>query len=260
MASEAQFYRDLRLWLEALDYEDLNLGSESWTEAIAIIGGHLHDFGMDAANAAYLIVAAETRVTTISAVAEQDIYRSTSTLAQLRGAELVTNINTQARESIRDAIAASTRGGLTRSETDKLIRAVVGPTRPQSRAIIRAYERKLADELSRGTSRAKAIERAQRRADVRYRASVRSRARTIRRTEIRYAQERARVQGWRNAARDGLMPPNARRVWLTADPCPICVDLEGQSVPWDQPFDEVGEPPAHPNCVCTTFLEFPPLS
>src|SRR5205085_2236649 len=84
-----------------------------------------------------------------------------------------------------------------------------------------------------------------------------ARADTIARTESMLAANRGVKQSWDQAVDDGLLTGDEQQVWIAAADsavCPICDDLDGQTVGLDESFDsEVGDldgPPAHPNCRC----------
>jgi hypothetical protein len=74
----------------------------------------------------------------------------------------------------------------------------------------------------------------------------------IARTELKMAKTGAQLAAWQRET------PGARKRWVTADPCPICAELEGRTIPLDAMFevdgDEIDGPPAHPNCQCDLEL------
>lgn len=81
-----------------------------------------------------------------------------------------------------------------------------------------------------------------------------NRAQLIARTEIMAAANEGQRQAWDQAVDSGLLPPDARRVWITAgDPCPECETLEDEEADLDgqYPGDGGDGPPLHPNCRCT---------
>lgn len=85
------------------------------------------------------------------------------------------------------------------------------------------------------------------------------RAQLIARTESMTAANEGQRQGWDQAVDAGLLPADARRVWIATDvgPCPICEALDGNEAMLGEEYD--GEdggygPPAHPNCRCTEGL------
>jgi hypothetical protein len=82
-----------------------------------------------------------------------------------------------------------------------------------------------------------------------------ARADIITRTELLTAANEGQRQGWDQAVDEGLLPSDARRVWITTEvgACPLCEDLDGESTTLDGEYpDEGGNgPPRHPNCRCT---------
>lgn len=72
------------------------------------------------------------------------------------------------------------------------------------------------------------------------------------RTKIMEASNMGREQAIAQAIEDGHLAANARKVWRTqVDPCEVCEELSGETVPFDGSFSIGKErPPAHPNCRC----------
>ncbi len=178
------------------------------------------------------------------------------TAAERQAARLVTNVSPQIRRSIRDAVIAAQRAELDRDSLVRMLRSIVGPTERDaltiSRNYINNYQRALKEGLTPVAARGRAGQIADRARDI----AVRRRAKMIGRTETRMAQQEGRRAGWRQANADGLIPTGTQRVWLSADPCPICAPWEGVKVGWNEEFP-VGDPPLHPNCRCTQYLLFP---
>lgn len=88
-----------------------------------------------------------------------------------------------------------------------------------------------------------------------------ARAELIARTESMTAANEGQRQLWHQAQDSGLLGKNAQREWIIGDDdklCPICLDMEGETVGLDDDFNVDGEdidgPPAHPNCRCTVAL------
>jgi len=81
------------------------------------------------------------------------------------------------------------------------------------------------------------------------------RADLIARHETMLAADEGQRQGWAQAAEAGLLPPDARRVWITTPDerlCPVCEPLEGMTAPLDGEYPGGFEgPPAHVQCRCT---------
>lgn len=88
-----------------------------------------------------------------------------------------------------------------------------------------------------------------------------ARAEMIARTETMDAANEGQQAAWDQAIDDGLLTGNEKQEWIvTPDDrlCPICEDVDGQTVGLDENFevdgDEIDGPPAHPNCRCTIGL------
>jgi hypothetical protein len=85
-----------------------------------------------------------------------------------------------------------------------------------------------------------------------------ARAQTIARTEAMDAANEGQRQSWAEAVDAGLLPKDARRVWIAAEgPCPECEDLDGEAADMDGEYPAGGGdgPPLHPNCRCTEGLD-----
>jgi SPP1 gp7 family putative phage head morphogenesis protein len=81
----------------------------------------------------------------------------------------------------------------------------------------------------------------------------------IARTEIQIAQNEGRQEGWNQAAEQGYVDVEAQKMWVIAEDertCDICVELDGEIVPWNETFSSGHETPGrvHPNCRCTMVI------
>lgn len=88
------------------------------------------------------------------------------------------------------------------------------------------------------------------------------RADLIARTETMQASNDGQLAAWDQAEEAGLLTGDEQKVWIAADgdrTCKICDDLDGESVARNETFDvdgdDLGGPPAHPDCRCTVGLE-----
>jgi len=179
--------------------------------------------------------------------------------AQRRAGELVTSIDAISRNSIRQAIIDAFNEQLDYRATARRIKNVVG-LHPQWAKAVTTYEKREFDRLVRSgikeaTARIRATERATRYAD-----SLKSkRATMIARTEIQIAQNEGRQEGWNQAAEQGYVDVEAQKMWVIAEDertCDICVELDGEIVPWNETFSSGHETPGrvHPNCRCTMVI------
>lgn len=166
--------------------------------------------------------------------------------AETRAAQLVTDVTTEARAAIRTVVSEGFGQGIPVREQAKLIRASVGLTERDAGAVMKRQLKMLAD----GVDPVKATARAEKYANK----LLRARAQTIARTESMRAANEGQLQLWRQAQDKGLLSAEAQKVWITADPCPICAPLEGETVGVNESFSIGTDPPAHPRCRCTIGL------
>jgi predicted ABC-type ATPase len=215
--------------------------------------------------------------------------------ARTNAAALVTSVAEQARQSVRDAVTAGVAGDMTRSQVERSVRGAVGMSGPQHRSYLnlqramnaatqvdkwdqlpaaekrllrRVREYKLLDgrlsKPSPGMSRAhadKIMERYEQRA-------IRHRAETIARTETMRAANAGKVEGMRQATRNGFVT-GVEKVWATGiddRTCVRCIPLDGMVIALDADFVEVerggvdGKPVAPlPPGVTGAKMDFPPL-
>ncbi len=184
--------------------------------------------------------------------------RAVHAAATLTG-RLIREISDATREGIRSLIANGIATGRPPEDTARSIRELVGLTTRQADAV-EAYRRELLDA---GRSLDDARDAA-----ARYGTQLlNQRARLIARTETIRASAEGQLVAWQQAAADHLLDParTSRRWTATEDDrlCPICEDLDEQTVPFMAPFHTdvggVGDlmtPPAHPGCRCSPVLVF----
>lgn len=176
-----------------------------------------------------------------------------------RAAASVVEISKQQREALRATIERGYARGARPEELAAHIKRTVGLTDRQASAVDR--RRELVFDRTGDDARADAMAAKYADQQLSYRAE------NIARTETKEAQEEGRHAAWESAIEDGELPSNTRRQWdyVAHDKvvCPICSELDGQEVGFDESFysDELGEdidrPPAHPSCMCTVTLVFP---
>lgn len=159
---------------------------------------------------------------------------------------LVTNVSESIREAIRALVAEGFSEGIAPRELARLIRGAIGLTQRDALAVVRRHHKMIAD----GVSYAKARE-----SDEKYAAKLlRRRALNIARTETMAASNEGQQQLWNQARSAGLLSTDVKKTWITADPCPICAALDGETVSMNGDFSIGSNPPAHPNCRCTIAL------
>lgn len=182
--------------------------------------------------------------------------------AEAQAARLVTAVTESTREAIASVIQESVLTQRTVDQTARALQDVVGVTERGAVQLSNAYERAFTSAIQEGATEAAARTLAEGVRDNLRERLVESRARTIARTEIMRAENAGRFLGWAQSVEAGDVDENSRKEWIAGD-CPICEELDGEVVMWDEPFS-IGTdmPPAHPNCVCTAVMLPPetPLS
>lgn len=172
------------------------------------------------------------------------------------GGRLITQITEATREGVQALIADGLAGNATVAETARAIRDLVGLTDRQVTALANYRDALVAD--------GQAGDLLARRVDRYATQLLNQRARMISRTETIAAASQGQLELWRQAAANGLIDPLAtRRLWIATEDdreCETCMDLDGVSVPFNEPFrSDLGElwgPPVHPNCRCAVGLQF----
>jgi len=173
------------------------------------------------------------------------------------GAEMVTNVTTQTRQAIVQAIERAIIEGRPPAQAARDLRALqFGLTKQQEKALANFQAKLLEEEASNVESRvakyAKALER--------------QRSLKIARTETLNASNGGQQTLWLEAKDKGYLDPNkTTREWLVTDDdrldVVVCEPMDGQERGLDEPFTtgdgrSVDHPSAHPECRCSMRLRF----
>ena len=167
-----------------------------------------------------------------------------------------------AKQIIRGIITEAVSGKYTAQTAAVEIRNHIGLTDRYSRAVVK-YREELAGEGITGEKLEGKVER--------YAAKLlRSRAKTIARTEIIQAQVAGQRALWNEGANAGVFNrQTARRKWVTHEDertCELCVAIDGQEIPFNGVYthpdlgnvnifgDTLNGPTLHPNCRCSEDL------
>ena len=171
---------------------------------------------------------------------------------KVRTGELVQNVTDEARGHVERAVRRAVDSGASPTnisvDLKEMLRQTIGLNDRQAVALQNYTEKLTSQGLSADAVRVQSQDYGER--------LLGQRAQMIARTEIAYAQNQGQEEVWSAAREAGLLPDSARRRWeVDGDPCPICVDLNGQEVGLGENFttsdgDEIQSPPAHPNCRC----------
>lgn len=91
------------------------------------------------------------------------------------------------------------------------------------------------------------------------------RAEKLGKTEAFHASKMGKTLGWLIGVKNGTLPPESKKIWLTAEDervCPICGPLDKQTVPVGEQWttiegEKVWAPGIHPRCRCDVQLIVP---
>lgn len=172
-------------------------------------------------------------------------------------AEFVTNVSTTQIEGLRAVVQrAAVLEDLTVDELARVIRPMVGLTKPQAAANMNYYETLLAH----GTSQKRARD-----LSARYAAQQhRSRAYTVARTELATAYNAGAHEATKQAQAMGYLG-EVMKIWCTAFDervCATCGAMEGVEAAMDEEFNGASpswstrlHPPVHPGCRCAVIYQ-----
>lgn len=174
-------------------------------------------------------------------------------------AEFVTNVTTTQIEGLRAVVQrAAVLEDMTVDELARVIRPMVGLTKPQAVANMNYYETMRANGVSEKVAQEKAAKYAAQQS--------RQRAYNIARTEMADAYNQGAYEATKQAQAAGYMGKSTA-TWCIADDersCKQCRALEGKTVDLDVGFNLPNGrklPPAHPGCRCAYLINevSPPL-
>lgn len=190
--------------------------------------------------------------------------------AQERTGQLIVEITEQMRETVRNTIARATAGEMTFQQAAIRLQATI-PLTPRDAGAVDKYIQKQFERFMRaGVSEARARVRAQNMGAKYASKLLRSRTRTIARTEIADAAMNGRYLGWESGVSQGFIAADSVKEWIAEpDACPICAALDGTLIGWNDEWTfpegvSAGTnnrmPPAHPNCRCAVAILPPDFS
>lgn len=184
--------------------------------------------------------------------------------AQERTGQLIVEITEQMRETVRNTIAQATAGEFTFQQAAIRLQATIPLTPRDAAAVDKFIQKQFQKFMGRGIPEARARVRAQKMGANYASKLLRSRTRTIARTEIADAAMNGRYLGWEEGVSQGLIAADSVKEWIAEpDACPICAELDGTLIGWN---DEWTFPegvsagtnnrmsPAHPNCRCSVAI------
>ena len=175
--------------------------------------------------------------------------------ARTQSARLVTAMNAQGRRTIRILVTGAIAGGADNpSLARELVRTGLGVHRIQAGALAKLSAR-LGRLVEDGDITA---QQANKRLDRRAAGMIRSRSRTIARTETADAQGWGRQHAWDVAERRGIIDDDRwEKVWVIRDDpltTDLCRRINGKARPIHGNWEGYEHPPRHPNCRCVVVM------
>jgi hypothetical protein len=178
--------------------------------------------------------------------------------AEARAARLLTAVNDETKQTVRDLIARAYREHITVPDTARLIRDVVGLNNRQATALFNFRAGLIEDAVHPDRVASLSARYADR--------LLRDRADTIAQTEIHRASADGQHELWREGVRAGRINPTvALRIWIAnAGACDWCLELEdlnadgvGVDEQFQTPDGDMIEGPeeSHVGCRCSTGLD-----
>lgn len=172
-------------------------------------------------------------------------------------AEFVTNVTSTQIEGLRAVVRrAAVLEDMTVDELSRVIRPLIGLTKPQAEANLRYYEKLRANGITPKRARESALRYAAR--------QHRHRAYTVARTELATAYNTGAHEATLQAQAKGYLGKTIK-IWCTAFDervCPTCGDLEGVEAAMDAEFNGASSswstklhPPVHPGCRCAVIYQ-----
>jgi hypothetical protein len=163
------------------------------------------------------------------------------------------NITASGQAAVNQVIQESFTVARTPRQIAEQIKDSVGLLPAHQIAVDRYRMNLLANGASEDKANAQAAQYAGRLLDYR--------TKMIARTESRMAVNQGQILIWQEGMRQGYISKMSQKVWVVdGDPCEICLPMDGQSVPVDEPwqvdFGKEGILPiynpteTHPHCMC----------
>jgi hypothetical protein len=179
---------------------------------------------------------------------------SVISVARKMSIDLSTNLTKSTKEVLRNIIQNAVEGNISRVQASKQIRQYVGLL-PAHKSAVDKY---LDSMIQNGVKPALA----QKRADKYAQRLLKYRSETISRTEVARAVGEGQTAMWKQMRDDSLLPPEAKRVWITGYDervCAICGPMDGVEADIDGFWTTsrgMSEYPSqtHPNCRCTSGI------
>jgi hypothetical protein len=175
-----------------------------------------------------------------------------------RTKRLVRDISDSSKKSLTQTIERGFFEGMHPRSVANVIERNIGLTTREGKAVDNFF----ANQLALGKTRTEADLAAAKYSN----RLLKARARRIARTEMVTAQARGQSDAWKVAREAGQLDPKVMKEWIAVmaslRTCEICMELDGQRKPLDEPFESsfvgsIDSPTAHPHCRCVMRLRSP---
>jgi hypothetical protein len=177
------------------------------------------------------------------------------------GADMVTNVSDETITAIRDALVDAYRNGRTGNQVAQDIRDMIGLTQRDVAQLGRLRD-KLQGQVTAGDMTQAQVDKF---LDKWVKAKIRYRAHVIADHELNTAGNAGQQLLWEQGLEEGLIPPTARRSWITTPDdrtCPLCAPMNGETTgimePWYTTTGAAVMIPQeiHVRCRCTFQVVF----
>lgn len=163
--------------------------------------------------------------------------------------ENITAISAQTQAAVQTVITRGFREQIPPAKLARMIKRVVGLDERSAQAVMTYEATLLNGGMQPAAANALVGKYALRK--------IAERGRAIARTETMSLLNEGQRSALRQAVSIGYLPESSLKTYILTDDeklCPVCSELEGESVPVNDEFPG-GDPPLHPNCRCTFGFE-----
>lgn len=178
--------------------------------------------------------------------------------ARTESSQLIVNIQAEVRSNIQTLVGNAMSGQYNSQQLAHQIAQIIPLHTQWANAVVTRQQNLLDTFLKNGMSLTDAQEKSQSMSDAYAARLTRTRAMTIARTESAMAAGQGRMNAWNTLITQGILAPDAQKIWLTAEDevvCPICEPLDQQTAGINDEFAFGGLTiPAHPSCRCDVAL------
>jgi hypothetical protein len=196
-----------------------------------------------------------------------DVDQRALDFASVSAGRLITSVQESTKQAVREQVVEALKGAMTTDQLARRLRAVVPLSPVQAGSVAKIHAAAIRDVLEAAEKAgraptASALAGADKIAERAAAKKLRYRASLIARTEVVAASNQGRNLAWQSTVAAGVSAKNSVKEWIAApDACDVCAAIDGEQVPWDQPFSTGDDmPPDHPACRCSAVLLPPDMA